>query len=172
MVEPSEPQAAVDSDFANDLDSAKSVGGLIVTLFGTAVAWKSKLQPVVATSACHAEYIATFECAREVLWLRMLVNEIGFQLHGPCIVLEDNSAAKWTAENVGVSDAIKHIRVKFHWIRECIRDGYLRLKSIATKENPADALTKIATTASLVILKESAGMCSTSPSESRPDQGG
>jgi hypothetical protein len=169
--ETSEPDAAVDSDFANDPDTAKSVGGLIVNLFGTAVSWRSKLQSLVATSTCHAEYVAAFECAREVTWLRMLLTEIGFVLSGPSIMLEDNAAAKWTAETVGISDANKHIRVKYHWVRECVRDGFLRLKTVASKENPADALTKIPVAQSLKVMMKSAGM-SSSALDGQPDQGG
>ena len=79
----SEPSCVVDSDFANDPDTAKSVGGMIVSLAGTAVSWRSKLLRMVATSTCHAEYMAAYEGIREIVWLRMLLEEIGFNLAKP-----------------------------------------------------------------------------------------
>ena len=99
----------------------------MINLLGTAVSWRSKLLKLVATSTCNGEYIAAFEGAREVFWLRMLLKEIGFDLTGPSIMLEDNVAAKWTAETIGITDANKHIRVKFHWVRQCMEDGALLL---------------------------------------------
>jgi hypothetical protein len=170
----SEPKASVDSDFANDPDTAKSVGGMVVTLYGTAVSWRSKLLKLVATSTCHAEYIAVFEGAREIVWLRMLLNEIGFHLAGPSIMLEDNAAAKWTAETIGISDANKHIRVKFHWVRQCVEDGYILLQTVASKNNVSDALTKAPTKESLGVLMDGSGMADigmTMPN-GQPDQGG
>ena len=47
-----------DSDYAANLDNRKSQSGYIFTLFGTAVSWKSNLQPVVALSTTEAEYIS------------------------------------------------------------------------------------------------------------------
>ena len=139
----SDPSAQVDSDFANDPDTAKSVGGMITTVNGTAVSWRSKLIRLVAKSTCHAEYLAAFEGAREIQWLRMLLEEVGFDLQGPSMMLEDNAAAKNTEETIGISDANKHIKVKYHWVRQCIQEGTLRLKTVASKANAADALTKV-----------------------------
>ena len=155
-----EPSAAVDSDFSNDPDTSKSVGGMLITIFGTAVSWRSKLLKLVATSTCHAEYIAAFECAKKIVWLRMLLQDIGFHLLGPSVLLEDNAAAKHTAETVGISDANKHIRVKFHWLRQCVNDGTLTLAAVPSKKNPADALTKAPTKETLGVLMAGAKMSS------------
>jgi hypothetical protein len=86
------PRAAVDSDIGNDVDESKSVTGYVVFINGI-VSWKSKRQPIVATSTCYAEYIATSEVARELAWIRMLLIEIGFKLSRASPVLEDNAAA-------------------------------------------------------------------------------
>jgi virulence-associated protein VapD len=160
---------AVDSDFANDPDTSKPVGGYVVRLGQTAVSWRSKLLPLVTTSTCHAEYIAAFECAREVVWLRMLIKEIGFNIMEPSVVLEDNAAAKMTAESIGISDANKHVKVKFHWLREQIRDKQIRLTTVPSKDNPSDALTKAATIEMLQVMTEWSGMRSC---ETQLGQGG
>ena len=105
----------------------------------------------------------------------MLLKEIGFELTGPSIVLEDNAAAKWTAETIGITDANKNIRVKFHWVRQCIGDGLLRLQTVASKDNVSDALTKAPTTESLQVLMDGSGMRCVGMMEAsngQPDQGG
>jgi Reverse transcriptase (RNA-dependent DNA polymerase) len=157
-----QPQAATDADFGGDPMERRSVGGMIVTMFGTAVSWRSKLQRLVATSTCHAEYMAAFEGAREIVWLRMFLAELGFVLKNPSILYQDNAAAKITAESVGVSDANKHIEVKFHYVRECAKTQQLRVETIGSKENPADALTKASTKESLSVMKAKSGIQSAS----------
>ena len=58
-----------DSDFAGDIDDAKSTGGYTFLMGNGAICWSSKKQSTVATSTTHAEYIAGFEAAREAAWL-------------------------------------------------------------------------------------------------------
>ncbi|KAH9678731.1 hypothetical protein KPL71_025836 [Citrus sinensis] len=59
----------VDYDFAGDLDKRRLVTGLVFTLCGGVVSWKSTLQLVVAFSTTEAEYIALTEAVKEALWL-------------------------------------------------------------------------------------------------------
>ena len=47
----------VDSDFAANQDSRKSLTGYVFTLFGTAISWKSVQQPVVALSTTEVEFM-------------------------------------------------------------------------------------------------------------------
>lgn len=37
----------------------------------------------------------------------------------------------------------KHIDVRYHFVREVVVEGEIRLRNIATKDNPADMLTKV-----------------------------
>src|SRR5690348_11331356 len=69
----SEPTAAVESDFGNDQDELKSTSGYVITVNRAVVSWRSKRQSMVATSTCHAEYIAASEASREIMWMRMLL---------------------------------------------------------------------------------------------------
>ena len=66
-----------DSDWAGDLESRKSTFGFIFMLNGGQVSWCSKRQPTVALSSTEAEYIALTLAAKEALWLRLLLTELG-----------------------------------------------------------------------------------------------
>jgi len=62
-------QGYVDSDMAGDKDSRRSTIGYVFIVGGTVVSWISKLQKVVALSTIEAEYVATIEASKEVIWL-------------------------------------------------------------------------------------------------------
>ena len=66
-----------DADMASDLDGRKSTSGFLFTFAGGAVSWQSKLQKCVALSTTEAEYIAATEAAKEMLWMKRFVQELG-----------------------------------------------------------------------------------------------
>ena len=57
------------------------------------ICWQSKKQTVVATSTAEAEYIATAECTKKVLWIRNILYEI-FNIKKPIKIFTDNLASK------------------------------------------------------------------------------
>ncbi|KAE8702056.1 hypothetical protein F3Y22_tig00110503pilonHSYRG00682 [Hibiscus syriacus] len=67
----------VDSDYAGDLDKSKSTTGYVFKIVGGAVRCVSKLQSVVDTSTIEAEYVAATQASEEVIWLKMLLEELG-----------------------------------------------------------------------------------------------
>ena len=93
----------VDADFATDPDSSRSVSGQVFVMNGGAISWRSKQQPIVTTSTCHAEYVAACEASRETVWLRELLSEMGLEIGAPTPLYEDNVAALFLSENPAVS---------------------------------------------------------------------
>lgn len=59
----------VDSDFAGNLDTRKSLSSYVFTLFSTAISWKAKLQSMVTLSTIEAEYISVIKVFKEAIWL-------------------------------------------------------------------------------------------------------
>lgn len=47
-----------DSDFANDLESRKSITGFTIMINNSPLMWRSSKQPIVALSSTEAEFIA------------------------------------------------------------------------------------------------------------------
>ena len=69
----------VDSNYAGDLDSRKSMTGYVFRFAGGPICRKSTLQDVVALSTIEAKYMAMTQEGKEVVWLTRLVNELGFK---------------------------------------------------------------------------------------------
>ena len=84
-----------DSSFQSDRDDSKSVLGFVFTLNGGAIYLKSSKQATIADSVCEAEYIATSDAAKEVVWLWKLFGELGVApfLDGPILVFCDSIGA-------------------------------------------------------------------------------
>ena len=58
------------TNMVGDVDTRKSTTGYLYTFTGVAVSWVSRLQKIVALSTTRAEYIATTEACKEMLWMQ------------------------------------------------------------------------------------------------------
>ncbi|KAK8656810.1 hypothetical protein V6N13_098745 [Hibiscus sabdariffa] len=66
-----------DASFQTDKDDSRSQSGFVFHLNGGAVSWKSSKQDTVADSTTEAEYIAASEAAKEAVWIKKFVTELG-----------------------------------------------------------------------------------------------
>ena len=82
-----------------------------------------------------------FYGCKEVLWLRQLLEDLGFKQEGPTEVYVDNESAIAIAGNKTTKKA-KHIRTKYHAVKECVKNGEVVFFGVDGKENVADLLTK------------------------------
>ena len=87
-----------DADMAGDLDGRKSTSGFLFTFAGGAVSWQSKLQKCVALSTTEAEYIAATEAAKEMLWMKRFVQELGL-MQDEYVVFCDSQSAMDLSKN-------------------------------------------------------------------------
>ncbi|KAH9117554.1 hypothetical protein LEN26_012596 [Aphanomyces euteiches] len=97
----------------------------------------------------HAEYVALAELAKEVVWLRGLLEDMNMKQEQATLTWCDNKAAISTAENVGVASRSKHIDVRHHFIRQLIQANVLDLRHVGTADQLADVLTKVSTRAAI-----------------------
>ncbi|KAL0284347.1 UNVERIFIED_CONTAM: Retrovirus-related Pol polyprotein from transposon TNT 1-94 [Sesamum angustifolium] len=69
--------------FQSDDDDAKSQSGFVFKLSGSVVAWKSSKQDTTADSTTEAKYKVTSEAAKEVVWMKNYIEELGVYLALP-----------------------------------------------------------------------------------------
>lgn len=67
-----------DADWAGNITDRRSTSGYFTFVGGNLVTWRSKKQNVVSRSAAEAEYRGMAQGICELLWLRLLLTEIGF----------------------------------------------------------------------------------------------
>ena len=132
----------VDAAHATDLLKRKSVTGLVFSLAGGAIAYKSKLQACVATSSTEAELYAAVSAAKIAKYLRTVLHELGFPQDGPTKIYEDNQAVLNMVNNSKPTPRARHVDVQYFAIQEWRARGDIELKYIPTEINNADAETK------------------------------
>lgn len=134
--------AYCDADWGSNQDDRRSVSGVVLTLNGGPVIFKSKYQRTVALSTSEAEYMAMSMCVQDVLWARSLMHDLGFKQDKATVVWEDNQGAIALATNPGYHARTKHVDIRHHFIREKIASGEITLQYKETEYQLADMLTK------------------------------
>ncbi|KAL0313450.1 UNVERIFIED_CONTAM: Retrovirus-related Pol polyprotein from transposon TNT 1-94 [Sesamum radiatum] len=84
-----------DASFLADDDDAKSQSDFVFKLNGGVVAWKSSKQDTTADSTIEAEYIAASEAAKEAIWMKIYIQELGVvpSIAEPVVIFSDNNRA-------------------------------------------------------------------------------
>ena len=134
--------AYTDSAHGDSIDTGRSTSGYLLTIGGGAVSWSSRLQSLVAQSTTEAEYIAAVDAGREAIWMRNLLSEIGYTLTGPTVLHMDNQSAISVAKNPEHHGRMKHLDLRFFWLRDQVKAKLLVPKFVGTESMPADILTK------------------------------
>lgn len=147
-----------DADFAMCADTRKSTTGVVAMLNGAPAVWFSRKQTFVADSTTVAEYAALFDGAKEAIWCRRLLEEIGAKQQQPTPVFIDNASALKLVLNPVFHQRTKHVDIKLHFTREVEASGRINCTHVSTHEQLADLLTKPMPRISFERMRKKLGM--------------
>jgi hypothetical protein len=120
--------------------------GYVYLLYGAAVTWAARKQQSISTSTTEAEYVGLCNAAKEAVWLRNLLGDLGRRQYAgkeqATLVRGDNQGALRLAANPEFHAKSKHIDVRYHYTRELLDEGIIKVEYIPTSEMAADCLTK------------------------------
>jgi hypothetical protein len=131
----------VDASWASDTTKRKSTTGYVFYLAGGPISWTSKRQPVVALSSAEAEYVAISAATQEALWLRSMMEELGYP-QSPTIIYSDSTTAIAIANNPVLHSRVKHIDIRHHFVRDCVQRNQIKFMHQPSSKMIADILTK------------------------------
>jgi hypothetical protein len=125
---------------------------------GAAVSWRSKLQPIVTLSTTEAEYVAAVEAGKKIKWMRGVLKEFGMPCKAASSLLIDNQSAISVAKNPDHHGRMKHLDLRFYWLRDEVETGSIAPSYVPTGENAADLLTKALDRVKLQYLRSMFGL--------------
>jgi hypothetical protein len=135
-------QVFCDIDLANYSETRISVTGFILYLMNVPVCWQSKSQKGVALSNTEAEYVVMSEAVKEVTFMYYLLRDIVIEVELPIIVKTDNVGAMFMAQNSSSSVRTRHVDTRYHFVRENLDNGIIKIEFIKSVENQSDIFTK------------------------------
>ena len=147
-----------DADWGGDVNDRKSTSGYIFKLNGGAISWRSKKQSCVALSTAEAEYIALSAAAQEFLWLNQLISELTTSENQQITILEDNQSTIAMTHNPQFHGRSKHIDIKYHFVRDHVNNGNIKLMYCPSGDMTADMLTKGLSRENFCKLRENSGL--------------
>jgi hypothetical protein len=131
-----------DSDWVGSVADWKSTSGCCFSLGSGMISWFNRKQSSVALSTAEAEYIAACSASSEAVWLwKLLAGVFDLELEVTCIWCDNQSCVK-LSENPMFHDKSKHIEIRYHYIRDMVQRGVVKLQYVATDDQVVDVLTK------------------------------
>ena len=125
-------EAYIDVDYASSIVDRRLTTGYCTFLRGNLVTWRSKKQNVVARSSAESEFRAIAQGLCELLWLKIILDDLRIKWDDPMKLYCDNKSAINIAHNPIVYDRTKHIEVDRHFIKEKLEEG-VRCMSYSTR---------------------------------------
>nr|GEW30377.1 uncharacterized mitochondrial protein AtMg00810-like [Tanacetum cinerariifolium] len=88
-----------------------------------------------------AEYIALSGCCGQILWMRSQLTDYGLGFNKILMYCDNKSAIALCCNNVQHSKS-KHIDIRYHFIKEHVENGMIKLYFVNTEYQLADIFTK------------------------------
>ena len=87
------------------------------------------------------------------------MDEIGYPQKAATLVYDDNQGAISTAKCEQTRPALKHVRIRYHFIRQqVLTERTIELRHVSSKEQLADILTKALPKPAFIYLRDKLGI--------------
>ena len=96
---------------------------------------------MVTLSSTESEYIALCSGVQGCIGLKMVLQDIGI-IMDKILVMEDNQGAQHLAQSKAVTQRLRHIEIKNHWLQDQVASGGVHVQYLPTNEMVADHFTK------------------------------
>ena len=135
-------KAYTDAEYVGSQMDRRSMSDYFTFLRGNLVTWRNKKQNVVARSSAEAEFRAIAHEICELLWLRIILNDLRIKREGTMRLYCDNKFAINITHNFIQHNRTKHIETDRHFIKEKLESGLISILYMLLDSQLANILTK------------------------------
>nr|GEV84987.1 hypothetical protein [Tanacetum cinerariifolium] len=143
------------------LNAVKWIFRYLKGIINMGLCWSFKKQKCTAISSTEAKYIALSRYCAQIIWMRLQLTDYGFQFNKIPMYCNNKSAIALSCNFVKHSRA-KHIDVRYHFIKEQVENGIMKLYFVQTEYQLPDIFTKPLPRERFKFLIEKLGMKSMS----------
>lgn len=129
-------------EWASCLHTRLSLFRFCIILGRSLISWKTKMRPTVSCSSTESGYRSMAATTAELLWLSYILKDLHVNITFPVTLFRDNRSTQLFAANPCFHDKSKHFSVYFHFMRDKVQDGILRIAHISSQSQIADIFTK------------------------------
>jgi hypothetical protein len=101
-----------------------------------------ELKNATSVDSLHNRSVAAVACACHSIWMKRVINSLGFSFCKCVKIFCDNSSTIKLSKNPILHGRTKHIDVKFYFLCDLVKEGAVELIHCGTREQVADILTK------------------------------
>ncbi|RDX83891.1 hypothetical protein CR513_35144, partial [Mucuna pruriens] len=141
------------SNMIGDINSRKSTSSYLIKFAGGT--------KCVALSITEAEFVAITEACKELLWVKIFLQELGF-IQDKYLLFCDSQSAIHLGKNSTFHYRFMHIDVRYHWIHDALNVKLLELAKVHTDDNGVDMMTRVVSRGKFEVCCKIAGLVITS----------
>jgi hypothetical protein len=134
--------ASVDATWASCKLTSMSRAGWIIKFNGAAVIWGSRMIPTICLSSAESETTAAVMCVKDILSLRLLLWELGYEQTGSTPIYDDSEATIKSATGNAQSKQSRYYQMRTSFLRQYVRLGTINFNFTKGSEQIADPMTK------------------------------
>ena len=147
-----------DSDWVECLDDRKSTSGYMFHMGLGEISWASKKQPIVGQSTIEVKYIAANAIGCQAIWLRRILTNLNERQEDGTTIYCDNISSIALSKNPVFHGRSKHIEIRYHFIRELVENGDIKMEFCKFEHQLVDIFTKPLGIGTFVHLRECLGV--------------
>ena len=86
--------------------------------------------------------MAISEVSTKILFIAGVMKFLGMDIVYPIEINVDNISAIYLSKNATMGNHTKHMDTRYHFVRECIKKGIVKIVFVRSEDNKADLMTK------------------------------
>lgn len=124
-----------DADGQGILMIVKALKANAIIFGGNLISWSSRKQSTVSRSSAKTEYKAVADATTELIWIQVLLRELGISQARTPSLWCDNIGATYLSSNPIFHRLMKHVDVDYHFVRERVSTRQLDVRLISSKDS-------------------------------------